>query len=432
MKYVLNFIGSLPAVFVTSFFLTYALFTFFDNLVESRPLKHPRLLRLFFCIINAVYVTFAITLYDGGTPTLYLLLLVNIADTLEHAYMSKDRMAPYISLGSGAFLNYLMGYMVIFSIYRMSPLNFWDVESVVYQRGNYVVINFLCAVLLLVLLRSNFPIKEIREVIHGTEIRLLNMLLPIHNIMMFLFGVTILPMVHAKLTARALEIGFYTCVLGWAATSMMTWWVIIMYQANRVKIKNTLEDRILVEQIEAARFKDQADRNPLTGLYNRRAWAREVKAALRAGENGHLVVLDLDHFKEVNDNLGHQEGDRVLQETADMLRQTFRKVDIIGHIGGDEFCVFMQGDFEQDVVNERMDHLMELRRQALPYKNGGTFWLSISGGYAPVRGGGNVSENYTQAVAAADAALYWQKEHGRNGYVMWRDGMGGNSLQAET
>ena len=423
MGMIIEIIGSLPAVFISTFGLTFHLFRFLDKFVEQRQNKRPKGLLLIFCVVDSIYTTFVITLYSGGTPVLYLLLFLNIFHMLEHAYMSSDKIEPYLFLSSGAFLNYLMGYLVLFSLYRILPVDFFDVASELYQRTIFVLINITCIVLLLGLMRSAFPVKEIKEVIHSSENRLLNVLLPASNIMMFLFGVGVLPMVHTRLTDRMIEIGLYTSVLCWAANSMMTWWVIVMYQAYRVRIRNSMQNELGKEREHKAELKELADRQPLTGLFNRRAWEREVKEMLTAGKNGYLVMLDLDHFKEVNDNLGHPEGDRILKETADMLRETFRKIDIIGHIGGDEFCVFLVGDFEKEIVDRRLEHFMSLRRKEFPSKSGGTFCLSVSAGYAGVPNQGEPLDKFVELVARADAALYWQKEHGRNGFARWNEEM---------
>ena len=422
MKMIMEIIGSLPAVFISTFGLTFYLLRFLDKFVE-RSRNKPKGLLLLFCVIDSIYMTFVITLYTTGKPTLYLLLFLNVYHILEHAYMSGEKVKPYLFLGSGTFLNYFMGYMIIFSLYRILPISLLDIESQLYQRVMVVLINIACIILLLGLMKPAFPVKEIKELIHSDESRLLNILLPISNMSMFLFGVGVLPMVHKRLTDRVLEVGFYTSVLCWATNYMMVWWIIIMYQARQVKLRNSMQDELDKEQMQKAELKEQADRQPLTGLFNRRAWEREVKKVLAAGKNGYLVMLDLDHFKDVNDNLGHPEGDRILKETADMLRETFRKIDIIGHIGGDEFCVFLVGDFEEEIVDHRLEHLMNLRRKEFPSKNGGTFCLSMSAGYAEVPNQGGVLDKFLEMGARADAALYWQKEHGRNGFARWNKEM---------
>jgi diguanylate cyclase (GGDEF)-like protein len=95
----------------------------------------------------------------------------------------------------------------------------------------------------------------------------------------------------------------------------------------------------------AAELAEQAVRDSLTGLYNRRffdaALAKNIEAARRYGRELSLVLFDLDNFKQINDTCGHQAGDEVLKNFARVLQETVRKADIVCRIGGDEFAVIL-------------------------------------------------------------------------------------------
>jgi diguanylate cyclase (GGDEF)-like protein len=97
-------------------------------------------------------------------------------------------------------------------------------------------------------------------------------------------------------------------------------------------------------QLEITR---QARTDPLTGLLNRRAFLEEMERHAarqeRQDEPGTLMFADLDHFKPVNDRLGHDAGDEVLRRTATLLRKTFRPTDLIARLGGDEFAIWLDG-----------------------------------------------------------------------------------------
>ena len=88
-----------------------------------------------------------------------------------------------------------------------------------------------------------------------------------------------------------------------------------------------------------------ADHDPLTGLFNRRRFEEELQRQLslvsRYGPAGALLVLDLDHFKSVNDTLGHHAGDRLIVSVAEMLRRRLRETDVLARLGGDEFAVLL-------------------------------------------------------------------------------------------
>ena len=113
------------------------------------------------------------------------------------------------------------------------------------------------------------------------------------------------------------------------------------------------DDWRLVEQIQDVSERHHheqqlmhlADHDALTGLLNRRALARELdrlqSTAERYGHDGALLLVDLDHFKNVNDTLGHKAGDEVIVGAADLLRARARDTDIVGRLGGDEFAILL-------------------------------------------------------------------------------------------
>jgi diguanylate cyclase (GGDEF)-like protein len=114
---------------------------------------------------------------------------------------------------------------------------------------------------------------------------------------------------------------------------------------------NDTIDRIVVECVVAyfdratAELADQARRDPLTGLLNHQAFsdvlAAELERAERYGHGVTLVFVDLDRFKQINDELGHVEGDRVLHRVGDSAQAVLRGSDVAGRMGGDEFAVLL-------------------------------------------------------------------------------------------
>jgi len=99
----------------------------------------------------------------------------------------------------------------------------------------------------------------------------------------------------------------------------------------------------------------RADTDPLTGLPNRSAYIRQVQELLADGNRRRkqfgVLLVDLDRFKEVNDTLGHMEGDRLLLETARVARATLRSGDVIARLGGDEFAVLLPDCSEDDLAH---------------------------------------------------------------------------------
>lgn len=169
-----------------------------------------------------------------------------------------------------------------------------------------------------------------------------------------------------------------------------------------------------------ARRRGEQQRDPLTGLANRRVFdgqmAQRVAEFERYGNIFSLLLLDADHFKELNDTHGHQAGDTVLRRLADVLRQTVRESDIVARYGGEEFAVILP---ETSIDGARWSS--ERIRKAVEAESvpvGKTdLAVTLSIGAAEVLSGEDVSE----LIERADAALYASKRAGRN-CSHWHDG----------
>ena len=152
----------------------------------------------------------------------------------------------------------------------------------------------------------------------------------------------------------------------------------------------------------------KAEHDHLTGLYNRSVFERLLQ--LHVDDNYAIMIVDADYFKDVNDKLGHDVGDAVLQKIANLLSGAFRTTDYPCRIGGDEFVVFMT-DMTQDlryVVENKAKSVMEGLRDT----SDGLPVVTVSIGVA--FSDGELSGE--QVFKCADKALYDVKEAGRNGY----------------
>jgi diguanylate cyclase (GGDEF)-like protein len=155
----------------------------------------------------------------------------------------------------------------------------------------------------------------------------------------------------------------------------------------------------------------------LTGLLNRRAMEEllfaQVQRSVRGRESFAVMMLDLDHFKRVNDHYGHAVGDQALKHVAQLLRGSVREVDSLARFGGEEFVVLMPGASlaQAQPIAERLRE----RLYATPLVCAETTVpLSISIGIAQWRGGG---EDLSQLLVRADTALFQAKGQGRNRVV---------------
>lgn len=160
---------------------------------------------------------------------------------------------------------------------------------------------------------------------------------------------------------------------------------------------------------ERKRFESLALKDPLTGLANHRhfdsALETELKLAIGEGTNVALGLLDLDHFKEINDRHGHPFGDEVLRSTADALSRSVRSRDLVARLGGEEFAVILPGCDDAAAIE-----VIEKARRALAGISAGDRMLSASAGVAAFP---EDAHDRSTLVEFADGALYWAKRSGR-------------------
>ncbi|MEU8245824.1 GGDEF domain-containing protein [Nonomuraea sp. NPDC048916] len=170
-----------------------------------------------------------------------------------------------------------------------------------------------------------------------------------------------------------------------------------------------LQRSLLHAQLQAA-----ARTDPKTGLLNAAAWQREadteIVRARRGGDTLALLIIDIDHFKRVNDNHGHLVGDQVLVSIATTIRSQLRDYDVVGRFGGEEFVVLLPGAdiHEARQVADRLRR--RIGRMAIPADDV-MISVTISAGIAVMSLHG---DDLIELLAAADLALYRAKELGRD------------------
>jgi diguanylate cyclase len=165
------------------------------------------------------------------------------------------------------------------------------------------------------------------------------------------------------------------------------------------------------EHLEVQRQKALID--PLTGLPNRAAWSErldhEVNAWHQQGNSLSLAMLDLDHFKRINDGYGHLAGDKVLKIIANVLRKRLRASDFIARFGGEEFVLLMPNSSLSDALG--VGEVLRAAIEACPFHfKGEPVTVTVSMGVAQFQPG----ERSDLALKRADAALYRAKAAGRN------------------
>jgi len=169
------------------------------------------------------------------------------------------------------------------------------------------------------------------------------------------------------------------------------------------KLQATLEALALSNRIDG-----------LTQIYNRKHWEvrlnEEYVRARRHSKRLSLIMFDLDHFKVLNDNYGHQGGDMVLVETAKIIKSLLRSADVFGRYGGEEFSIILPETDLQGAAEVAEKIRKAIDESVIDYKNQ-TISYSVSVGVAELK----VSDGcYEDLISNADIALYKAKASGRN------------------
>lgn len=179
-------------------------------------------------------------------------------------------------------------------------------------------------------------------------------------------------------------------------------------------VNDRLQNQLIEIGLLQSKLRDQAIRDPLTQLFNRRyleeTLDHELARASREDYPVCIIMLDLDHFKQINDTYGHEAGDQVLKAVAFLLSEECRRGDFVCRYGGEEFVVVMP-NIELDTAYERAESIKEsLSLLEIPYKCFNlTITISVGIACHPRHG----STRYT-ILHAADQAMYGAKEAGRD------------------
>lgn len=196
---------------------------------------------------------------------------------------------------------------------------------------------------------------------------------------------------------------------------------------NTVGIVEDITEKKIQEELlkagnqEKRELKKRAERDGLTGLYNAvtlKTKVTDILENLSDNPGPHLfVVMDLDNFKEINDSFGHQYGDKVLKEVAQVLQHTFRRGDIIARLGGDEFAVLLINAADYEIMKPIFEKLC--RKLSKTYsEDGKTVKISASFGIAVAPEQGTA---FAELYQKADLALYQVKNKSKSDFKYYQE-----------
>lgn len=166
----------------------------------------------------------------------------------------------------------------------------------------------------------------------------------------------------------------------------------------------------------------QATHDPLTGLANRRLLDKQLEESLercqRTGSAMTLIMIDIDHFKEVNDSYGHAAGDLVLKEVARIVKTLIRKVDLAVRFGGEEIYILLEG-FDGSTAKTKADEIRQtIEATPMLLADGSVIHITMSAGVVCYP---RCAENIGSMLEKGDQALYMAKQDGRNQVILYRD-----------
>ena len=200
------------------------------------------------------------------------------------------------------------------------------------------------------------------------------------------------------------------------------YWGLGLVQIVSDPYTDTIKAFILIKDIDAAKrealnLQELSKQDSLTGLLNRATAIHAIRSTLKDSQSHHiLIMLDIDRFKQLNDNYGHHFGDKALHRAASRLKSALRRDDIFGRLGGDEFIILLKDVAYSMDLYARLENLCSLIGSALEPEA----HISASLGTAAYPEDGTVFEELYQK---ADIALYHAKKHGRSQYAVYEPGM---------
>lgn len=150
--------------------------------------------------------------------------------------------------------------------------------------------------------------------------------------------------------------------------------------------------------------------DPLTGIYNRRKIASNLSKIQQDQQSYALVLLDLDHFKKINDSYGHDVGDQVLKKVAKILSTNLRGEDVVGRFGGEEFILVLKNKSLKQAMDIAERCRLEIEKESIYINKSTMIHVSASFGVALSK----LSLSKEAIIRQADQALYQAKDNGRN------------------
>lgn len=230
---------------------------------------------------------------------------------------------------------------------------------------------------------------------------------------------------HAACVAISISLCYLWGMLRWSVPQgelQFSWMMLLAVNMIGAYCAFQLETALRSAFLESRMLNELAERDGLTGLYNRRRYDENIQKVWRQSrrENSQfsLILIDIDHFKSYNDLYGHQAGDDALKQVADVIASCAKRpLDFAARFGGEEFALVLYGsaaEYGRELPEDLRRTVEELH---IPHAESTTSpWLTVSIGLAIISP--NTERSLAGAIQIADEALYQAKEEGRNRVVV--------------
>ncbi len=374
--------------------IIFLLIFLFENTLLEKNIKKTFYLLIVLELVELIAYNIELWTVTFAEPTILRMLMSAIGYTLRpllvyvivrlNTRSIKNRIFNYLLI-----IPAVLGMLAAFSVFFTDLVYSYDALNV-FHRGPLGYTSQIMTVLYVVFLLG----KALVDIKKQKEKRMESI---------------VLLMILLYLSATmAIEAVFLIRTIGRIAIVLSTTFYYMFFQTQKYRISIDAEYQTRISAEQSAR------RDVATGLLNKIGFQEEIDAALSASTETDkaLLFIDLDHFKTVNDKLGHLSGDTLLQEFASLLRGFWSPDEILGRFGGDEFCVFVR-DMSCEQLQEKMEQLLEKMRRHYPNEKY-PMDITLSIGIAYLTKDSNVSSH--TLLDLADQAAYKAKNNGRDCY----------------
>lgn len=401
-----------PIIYLSSVVFTAASFSWMKKIVKESRYQNDWVY-IIIILMNGMVLTILDAFENpiwGSIPASFIVAMLPIISIAEFLLISRDTARKYVFFGATFMLLFSCLFGIASAIITTLPVDKSVIDENIIRSAALTLANYLVAVGFIII---SFVLRNQAETLKSILNKWSSS--SIIYIFMVLNGVTL-----AFSTSLDYRIYFSDPALnpyrGYAVSGIILRYVLILTTSLLVIYAQCRSENA---KTQAKAFKEASQKDSLTGLLNRSGLHERIMEMSIAAEvnkqdfEGALLLMDLDHFKSVNDTLGHPVGDKLLTDVADKLRSLFRDNDLVCRLGGDEFCVFINGSISHDILEQKAIAVKETLRQDFATPNGEIITVTTSIGISHLPDHG---PDYDSLYRKADAALYVSKENGRNQY----------------